>query len=235
MHLKSKPLKNRRHYFLNFYGELLQADLGVIFEFDNFKYFLLVIDCYSLKIKVKCLKNKQSETVLNAFTAILDDFNTEIYKVETDQGTEFSLVKNFCKKNHIIFKYKFGANKANFSEWGILIIKKRLYKMMRGTFDKNWPDLITKVVEDHNNTPQKKIGYLTPNQINNPYDSAKVREQLKKYNFESYSEPNFFIQNKNQEDFKDTKHDINVLDYVYVDFKQDLFSKSFDVQVSFYI
>ena len=42
-----------------------------------------------------------------------------------------STVKQFCKSNDIIFQYKIGANKASFAEWIIMVLKRRLYKILR--------------------------------------------------------------------------------------------------------
>lgn len=232
MHLRPKLKIKRRHYFLNCYGELLQSDLGFMFEYEEYKYFLLVIDCYSLKIFVKSIKNKTSAVVLEAFEEVLKHFSdTTIQKIEVDQGTEFNLVSKYCKKHNILFKYKYGQNKANFAEWGILMIKRRLYKILRGSLSQDWPAFIENVAIDHNNTPQKKLGFLKPNDINTPYDSAKVTKARQLFNIKSFDLPSFKEQLDNQSDYNNSKKSLKEGDYVYIDFKQSLFGKSFDVQV----
>lgn len=231
MHLKPKRNIPRRHYFLNNYGELLQADLGYMFDFEGYKYFLLVIDCYSLKIFVKSVQNKNSETILKAFKDILNLFKTTVYKIEVDQGTEFTLVSKYCKSNNIVFKFKYGQNKANFAEWGILMIKRRLYKILRGSLSQDWPQEIQKVTEDHNNTPQKKLGFLKPNDINNSFDSAKVYKIKQLRGIPHLLEPTYQQQRKNEDEYNHKKNALKVNDFVYIDFKQSLFGKSFDVQV----
>lgn len=112
IHQKPKRKFDRRFYDLNYYGELIQSDLGFMFENESFKCFLLTIDCFSHKIFVKPLKDKKSETVLAAFKLLINKYNTDITTVETDQGSEYSLVKKYCKENHILYKYKYGKNKA---------------------------------------------------------------------------------------------------------------------------
>lgn len=112
IHAKPKRNFERRKFDLNFYGELIQSDIGFMFEYDHFKYFLVVIDCYSKKIIAKAIKDKTSLVVLNAFKDILKELNCKIYKLETDQGSEFALIKKYCKEKNIVFKYKFGKNKA---------------------------------------------------------------------------------------------------------------------------
>jgi len=231
MHLKPKANIERRKYDLNCYGELIQCDLGYMFEFEDFKYFLLFIDCYSLKIFVEPLKSKTSESVFLAFKSIYDKFSSKIYVVQTDKGQEFSQCRQFCKENEIIFQYKYGKNKASFAEWGILTIKRRLYKILRSTLSQNWPQLIHQVANDQNIVPQKSLGFLKPEEINSPYDSAKVTKAKKLHGIEIYREPNFIEQNLNNDKYINDSKNLQVNDYVYIDFKQELFGKSFDIQV----
>jgi len=231
MHLKPKTKFKRRKYDLNSYGELIQCDLGFMFNYEGFSCFLLIIDCYSLKIFVKPLKSKSSENVLEGFKEFFKEFTSKIYVCQTDQGQEFSLVKKFCLKNDIIFQYKFGKNKANFAEWGILTIKRRLYKILRNNLSQDWPKIIETVANEQNNVPQKSLGFLKPSDINSPYDSAKVTKAKKLYKIETYRESNFKEQIANEKNYANNDKNLKVNDYVYVDFKQDIFGKSFDVQV----
>jgi hypothetical protein len=95
-----------------------------MFNYDNFIYFLLLIDCFSLKIFTCPLKSKSSAVVGNALKEIFDKFNSPIHVLESDQGKEFIGCKPLFREQNIFYKSKFGRNKANFSEWGIYIIKK---------------------------------------------------------------------------------------------------------------
>jgi len=231
IHLKPKSKINRRKYDINCYGEIVQCDLGFMFIFNDYNCFLLLIDCFSFKIFVEPLKSKSSEIVLKAFVKLLEKYKTTIYKVEVDQGTEFVKCKKYCEENHIIFKYKYGQNKASFAEWAILNIKRRLYKLLRDNLTQDWPRFIKNVCEDHNNLPQKHLGFLKPNDINSPYDSAKVIDAKKHHNIEIFREPTYIKQNENVELYNSNSKNLQVNDYVYLDFKKSLFSKSFDSQV----
>jgi hypothetical protein len=126
IHLKPKRQFERRHYDIRFYGELIQADIAHMFPFNDYKYFLLAIDCYSSKILVEPLKSKDSISVSTAFKKIFDQFKTKIYKVETDSGSEFKgATKKLFNDEKIVYRQKFGRNKANYAENGIYQIKKR--------------------------------------------------------------------------------------------------------------
>jgi len=86
--VSQRPIRTfpRRHYSVNSYGELLQADLAFMFEKNNYKYFLLVIDIFSRRIFVEALQDKSAPTVEKAFLKIFAHFPDGIQKVETDQG-----------------------------------------------------------------------------------------------------------------------------------------------------
>jgi len=116
IHVQQKKNFPRRKYDLNCIGELIQCDVGFMYEFKDYKYFLLIIDCYSLKIFVYPLKTKSAVSVFDKFQEFVNSFSSQIYVVQTDQGQEFSLCKKYCKENQIIFQNKFGKNKANFAE-----------------------------------------------------------------------------------------------------------------------
>ena len=64
----------------------MQADLAVMFEYSNYKYFLLLVDVFSSKVFVRPLKSKDSKTVAMALEDIFNEFGAKIYKLETDQG-----------------------------------------------------------------------------------------------------------------------------------------------------
>jgi hypothetical protein len=223
MHIRSKKTIQRRFYNLSYYCEVVQSDLAFMFEYKDFKYFIVVIDCFSGKVFAEPLKNKTSETVKDSLKRLINEFNAPITKFEFDQGTEFRKFKIFCKENNILFKYKYGANKANFAENIIQVIKRRLYKLLRGTLSKDWPNALKKVVTDFNNTPLKKIGFLKPNEISSKYDSKKVRDALKSQNQQLKDEPNYSELQKNQKNFSSAKGEkLHLGDYVYVNFRSHL-------------
>jgi hypothetical protein len=89
IHTKPQRKIERRHYDLHNYGELVQADIAQMFEYDDYRYFLLLIDCYSSKIFVKCLKSKNSEEVARAFSEIFKEFEAQIHVLETDRGMQW--------------------------------------------------------------------------------------------------------------------------------------------------
>ena len=69
---------------------------------------------------------------------------------------------------------------------------------LRGTLSKNWVKLLEIVVESLNNTPTKRIGYLTPNSINSEIDTVRVLEAKRAHSLPIYKEPSFEIQAQNK-------------------------------------
>ena len=232
--IHQKPQRNieRRSYSVHNYGELVQADIAFMFEFEGYKYFLLLVDCFSFKIFTVPLKSKDSLTVSEAFKIIFKKFGSQIYELQTDRGSEFlGPCKKLFKEESILYKTKFGKNKANFAEHSILLIKRKLYMLLRGTLSQNWVKSLPQVVDSFNNTPIKKLGGLTSNSIQSEKDSVNVDKARKIQNIHQYTEPTFDIQRKNQKSYEKSGT-LQVDDFVYLDFNEKLFDKSFDVSVS---
>jgi len=105
--IHQKPQRNfiRRSYDIQNYGELVQADIAYMFEFESFKYFLLAVDCFSFKIFVYPLKSRDSATVAKAFEKLLNQFHAEIYEIQTDRGKEFlGPCKKLFQSKNILFR-----------------------------------------------------------------------------------------------------------------------------------
>ena len=234
MHQRKTKKIQRRSYDVNFYGQLVHIDLAHMYPdpTSGSKYFLLLIDVFSFKIFVHPLKEKSSETVAKALKTIFSDFGADIYEIQSDRGTEFKgkPCKDLFKEKKILFRFKFGKNKANFAEEGILLVKRKLYMTLRGTLSQQWVSILQKVVLQLNSTPLKRLGWLKPDSIGTIADSVKVNEAKQKNNIQIYREPTYKEQLANKKSYKG---DISEGDYVYLDFDEKLFDKSFDVSVQY--
>lgn len=237
-----KPIKKKsRNVTTHNYGEIVQADLAYMFEDDltRSKYFLLLVDVYSQKIFVEVLSNKESETVASALEKIFKRFGAPIYSLQTDKGKEFTnqKCKALYKKLHIHFTTKRGLSKASFAEAAIFRVKRKLYIFLRSKLSKHWTEFIQQIVESLNNIPLKRIGYLKPNDITDVTSSYFVDQRLKANGLPIPKEPTYKKQQQNQTNYeKLAKHNENLIktgDYVYLKQKEDVFGKSFDIQVLF--
>ena len=103
---------------------------------------------------------------------------------------------------------------------------------LRGTLNQNWVEVLGKIVNDMNNTPSHRLGFLRPNQINSEIDSVFVKNAQKDINLNLYKEPSWKIQFENVENYKSDFSKIQIGNYVYRDFDEKLFDKSFNVSVN---
>ena len=143
--------------------------------------------------------------------------------------------KDLFKKNEIVYKIKIGQNKAFIAEHYIFLVKKYLYMTLRGTLNKNWVIVLEQIVNDMNNTPIKKLGFLKPNQINSEIDSVFVQNAQNKLNIKKYKDDNWQIQQKNDQTYKTDLSNIQTGDYVYCDLNEKIFDKSYNVSVNSFI
>ena len=104
---------------------------------------------------------------------------------------------------------------------------------LRGTLNQNWVEVLEKIVTDMNSTPLKKLGFLRPNQINSEVDSVFVKNAQNSNKIIVYKEPNWQTHLKNELNYKTNSSNIQIGDYVYRDFDEKLFDKSYDVSVTF--
>ena len=232
IHQRPKRNFDRRKYNVHVYGELVQLDLAFMFPDSEThqKYFLLAIDVFSFKIFAEPLSDKTSTPVIEALRRILKDFHHGVYKIQADRGREFvnRAFTKFLQEKKIFASYKRGKNKASFAEYGILLVKRKLYLLLRSQMQHTWVTFLPKVVNSLNNTPLKRLGWLTPNSIHDEASSVFVDEAKRKNDISTEKMPTYSEQQENQQNYNgDLKKD----DYVYLDFDENVFGKSFDVSV----
>lgn len=85
VHLTPKRNFERRSYDVRFPGQLLQMDLGELFEYKSFKFFLIVTDCFSSKVWTRNLKSKQATVVCDALKDIINSLDYQVQEIESDR------------------------------------------------------------------------------------------------------------------------------------------------------
>lgn len=142
-------------------------------------------------------------------------------------GKEFMSkpAQDYFKENNIYFRAKTSDKKASVVEWSIYRIKKVLYAEMYSLETRNWPNLLTKVVDKINDTPSPSLNFLKPSDIKSPADDYKVdlKKTFKPTPWRSYTESS----DKYKED-----GDLSIGDTVIVDLKRKNFEKSYLRRVS---
>lgn len=181
-----KPIRKnfkRRRTVIKGLDDLWQSDLGQMDMYagynKNFKYFLVVIDCFSKFVWALPIKNKTGEEVTKAFETILKQRHPQ--NLQTDQGKEYFNVKfkNLMKKYNINHYNTYSCKKAAIAERVIRTIKEKLFKYFSLNGSYRWIDILSGIVADYNNTIHKTIKMK-------PIDVSKTNESkvLKSaYNF----------------------------------------------------
>lgn len=234
--VSQRPIRKfpRRKFDVGGYGFVLQADLAQLYEKNGFKYFLTVVDVFSQKIWAEPLKTKQTREVKQAFEKIFHDANTDITKLETDQGTEFTGLKDFFKQNNILFRTKKGKNKASWAEHAIFLIKRKLFLLLRSETSDDWVANLPHVVSLLNKRHIQSLGNVPPEEIRSELDDVKIRSALAAEGKPIITTPNWKQQNLNQEKYEKSKNPFQVGQFVYVDKKVETFDKSYYSQVSIF-
>lgn len=88
------------------------------------------------------------------------------------------------------------------------------------------------MVTNLNKRKLKRIGYLTPEEINSNLDDVTVQQALKTHNITPYQQPSWREQEKNQSNYEKQSKNLQVGDFVYKDEKLSVFQKSYEAYVS---
>lgn len=194
-----KPIRRnfeRRHTIIKGIDDLWQADLAQLDYYSNsnknYKFILVVIDCFSKYVWAQPLKSKHANEVAKAFESILAG-KRRPKNLQTDRGTEFFNSK--FKKimvNHKIHHYStFTSKKAAIVERVIRTLKGKLFKYfsLNGTYQ--WINILPEIVCQYNNTRHRTIG-IKPIEVNkrnenhilkSVYSFVKVAPILRKNTF----------------------------------------------------
>ena len=199
-----------------------QSDVAFMFPYQNFIGFLICIDIFSRRIFCQLLKSKSSKSVQNAFKRIFQKLSDKPDVLETDQGSEYVGNKAFFEKEKIFLKWKIGLNKASFAENAILIVKRKLFRVLRKLLTQNWPKYLPIVVRSINNTPNQAIGGLRPNMIKSREDTPLVDSTIG-----FHPDTPFDVQLENQKKYELNPTKLQKGSYVYVNFPRRPFSKGF--------
>ena len=121
------------------------------------------------------------------------------------------------------------------AEHAIYLVKRKLYLIMRSERSKNWVKYLPIAVNLLNKRPLKRNGNVSPGSINSIYDDVKIREARKTQNVIEPKKLNYHDQNKLQAKYEKMKNKFQVNDFVYLDYKEDTFAKSFNPKISIFV
>jgi hypothetical protein len=108
---------------------------------------------------------------------------------------------------------------------------RKLYKILWSENSLNWPKFLPIATGLVNARPLKRIGNLSPGSINSLADDIAVRQSQKDAQVQVAKEANYKQQNLAQKKYEKSGK-FKIGDYVYLDYKESTFAKSFDLKVS---
>lgn len=169
----------RRRTIIKGLDDLWQSDLAQMDLYaranKNFKFILVIIDCFSKYMWAKPLKNKSSDEVTKAFESILRE-GRSCKNLNTDQGKEYynANFKKLMQKYNINHYSTFSHLKASMAERLIRTLKEKLFKYfsLNGTY--KWIDILPKIVENYNTQKHSKTK-MRPADVN-----KKNEEEIRK-------------------------------------------------------
>jgi hypothetical protein len=176
------------------------------------------VDLFDNFVYAEPLKTKKSDEVFDSLRKIIKKNDLEkISTIGSDEGTEFLGIKSRLKKLKINLYVLKGEHKAFQAELYIRIIKERLFKFLRANFKNTWPDILPLIVFNINNTENKALNYLVPAEVNSPSADPIIREERRKVD-----------ESGGKKVKKEVIKDFPIGAFVYADFPDEPFVKSFD-------
>lgn len=185
LHKPAKINFKRRRTIIKGLDDLWQMDLAEMGNYarenKNFKYILVVIDCFSKFVWTKPIKTKSGEEVMRAIDDILKDSKRTPKNLQSDQGKEFynAHFKNLMKMHNVNHYSTFSVKKAAIVERVIRTLKEKLYKYfsLNGTY--RWLDILPQITDNYNKRPHRTTG-MKPCEINKKNEKTVLHSS---YNF----------------------------------------------------
>lgn len=171
LHKSARKNFTRRRVILKGINDLLQADLVEMIPYakenKDFKYILIVINCFSKKVWAEPIKTKTGDDVTEAMRKIFTEMKGKPKNLQTDLGKEFynkkfgELMKQYKINHYSVYSNK----KACIVERVIRTIKNMIWKAFSLQGSYQWLDLLDEIVNRYNNTKHTSIG-IAPSKVN---------------------------------------------------------------------
>jgi hypothetical protein len=179
IHKQARRHFPRRKIVVKSIRDLFQCDLIDMTPYakdnTNYKYVLIVIDCFSKMVYAEAMKTKRGSETAEAMRRILKR-SGKPRLVQSDLGTEFyspefrALMKEFNIRHYSTYS----VIKASMAERVIRTIKGRLFKEFSYLGSYRWIDILKDVVNSYNNTRHRTIG-MKPNEVNKDNEQYLLR------------------------------------------------------------
>lgn len=141
---------------------------------DGYRYYLLVLDCFSRYMWARPLKTATAAETWAAFKSILDESKRKPIHLWTDQGSHFKgSFAAGCKAADIdVYNVHTGVHKAAMAERGIRTLNALIWKQLTIKQNRRWIDVLQDCVKVYNNRKSVPIG-MTPAQASKLSDKKE--------------------------------------------------------------
>ena len=172
-HSLHKPVRKRfprRRIVTHYPGQIIQSDLIDLQKYStknsNYKFILVVIDCFSKYLWVRPLKSKRGEETAKNLRSIFESMKYPVQSIIFDEGLEYlnSYVKNVLKEYNIHFYHIKTLHKASTAERVNKTIKQKIWKFFTESGKQRWIDVIDDIVSNYNATYHNTIK-RAPNEV----------------------------------------------------------------------
>lgn len=176
LHKPARKKYLRRRTIIKGLDDLWQSDLCQLDQYaqqnKNYRFILVVIDCFSKYVWCRPLISKSGEEVANAFEDILKKTDRKPANFQTDQGREYFNVhfKKLMQKYNINHYSTYSPMKAAIAERVIRTLKESLFKYFSLNGSYKWVDILPNIIENYNNQKHTTTGIK-------PRDVTKDNEQ----------------------------------------------------------
>lgn len=181
LHKTARKNFKRRRILLKSLNDLYQADLVEMIPYhrenNNYKYILIVINCFSKYVWAYPLKSKSAKEVCDNMEKIFQQKHIP-KNLQTDQGKEFfnKDFKRLMKIYKINHYNTFSETKAAIVERVNRTLKMWMWKEFNFRGKYRWIDFLQELINKYNNTKHRTIG-MKPIDVN--YSNEKILLETK--------------------------------------------------------
>lgn len=173
IHKQARRNFKRRKVILRSLNDLFQADLVEMIPYarenNNYKYILIVINCFSKFVWAFPLKNKSAPEIKEAMEKVF--LKQTPVNLHSDRGKEFfnSTFEKLVKKYNVNHYSTFSDKKASIVERVNRTLKNIMWKEfnLQGTY--KWVNILPKIIKKYNNTKHRTIK-MKPSEVKQEHE-----------------------------------------------------------------
>ena len=181
--IQNKDPKKSGHIVASYPNQLWQIDIFILDKYEKwnkkYKDILCAIDVFTRTVYCAKMKNKEAETVAEAFEKMIKIGGIpEMIVSDTDSAFTANKFKKLIEHQGIYHNFvPIGDHNSlgivdNFAKQ----IKKRLTKIFLMKKENNWVDYIDQLVSKYNDTPHSGIADIKPNEARDVDNTAIIAE-----------------------------------------------------------